>query len=81
MACRDLLATSMASSPTAPNHDHVGAFLFTLANLNEDRRSGTTEEAIQVIADELGYDRTLINLSLTLGIDTGPALRRPLSGA
>src|SRR5208282_1861898 len=72
MAYRDLLTTSMASSPTAPNHDHVGAFLFTLANLNEDRRSGTTEETSQVIAYELGYDRALINLSLTLGIDTGP---------
>ena len=72
MAYRDLLATSMASSPTEPNHDHVGAFLFALANLNEDRRSGMTEDASQVIAYELGYDRALINLSLTLGIDTGP---------
>lgn len=72
MAYRDLLATSLASSPTAPDHDQVGAFLFALVNLNENRRSGTTEDTSQVIAYELGYDRALINLSLTLGIDTGP---------
>lgn len=72
MAYRDLLATSMASSPTAPAHDHLGTFLLALADLDEIRRSGTTRDASQVIASEIAYDRALINLSLTLGIDTGP---------
>ena len=72
MMYKELLATAMASSPTAPDHDHVGAFLLALANLDEVRRSGTTEDVSQVIAHELTYDRALINLSLMLGIDTGP---------
>ncbi len=72
MTYRELLATAMASSPTAPDHDHVGAFLLALADLDEFRRSGTTEDASQAIAHELTYDRALINLSMMLGIDTGP---------
>jgi len=72
MTYRDLLATAMASSPTAPDHDLVGAFLLALADLDEVRRSGTTGDASQAIAHELTYDRALINLSLMLGIDTGP---------
>ena len=46
--------------------------MLALADLDEVRRTGAIKEASQVIASELAYDRALINLSLMLGIDTGP---------
>ncbi len=62
----------MVSHPTAPAHENLGTFLLALADLYEVRRSGTMKDASQVIAYELAYDRALVNLSLMLGIDTGP---------
>lgn len=72
MTYRELLVSSIASYPTGPAHDILGTFLLALADLDEVRRAGTTKDASEVIAYEIAYDRALINLSLMLGIDTGP---------
>ncbi len=72
MVYSDWLAVAMASFPTAPDHDHVSAFLLALADLEEVRRTAPTSDAGAVLAYELAYDRALINLSLQIGIDTGP---------
>ena len=66
------LMAAMASYPTAPDRDHLGAFLIALADLEEFRRSGPTGDLYAVFAHELAYDRALIELSLQIGIDTGP---------
>jgi hypothetical protein len=70
MAYSDWLASAMASYPTAPDHDHLGAFLLALVDLENARRSRSGSEAL--LATELAYDRALITLSLHLGLDTGP---------
>ena len=72
MVYSDWLMAAMASYPTAPDHDHLGAFLLALADLEEFRRSGPTGDFCAVFPHELAYDRALINLSLQIGIDTGP---------
>ena len=72
MVYSDWLMAAMASYPTAPDHDHVIAFLLALADLEEVRRTAPTSDAEAVFAYELAYDRALINLSLQIGVDTGP---------
>jgi len=70
MAYSDFLASAMASYRTAPDHDHLSAFLLALAALEEARRNRSRSE--DLLATELAYDRALINLSRRIGIDTGP---------
>jgi len=72
MVYSDWLMADTASYSTAPDHDHLGAFLIALADLEEFRRSGPTGDFSAVFAYELAYDRALINLSVQIGIDTGP---------
>jgi len=63
---------AMANYPTAPDHDHVSAFLVALADLEGVRQTAPTSDADVVLAYELAYDRALIHLSQHIGIDTGP---------
>ena len=72
MVYSDWLMAAMGSYPTAPDHDHVIAFLLALVDLEEVRRTAPTRDADAVFASELAYDRALINLSLQIGVDTGP---------
>jgi hypothetical protein len=72
MVYSDWLIAAMSSYPTAPDHDHLSAFLLALADLEEVRRTYSTSDAEAVLAYELAYDRALINLSLQIGVDTGP---------
>jgi len=52
--------------------DRVGGFMVASVNLAELQHSGANNDPIHAIACELAYDRALINLCLTVGIDTGP---------
>jgi hypothetical protein len=70
MAYSEFLESAMASHRTAPDHDHVRAFLIALAALEEARQNRPS--SLDLLATELAYDRALINLSLHIGIDTGP---------
>jgi hypothetical protein len=72
MVYSDWLMAAMASHPTAPDHDHISAFFLALADLVEVRQTAPTTDADAVLAYELAYDRALINLSLQIGVDTGP---------
>lgn len=60
----------MAGSPTTPARDGIGSLLLALVDLEETRRSASNHEAR--LADELAYDRALVNVSRRVGIDTGP---------
>ncbi len=72
MAYKDLLTAAVESYPTAPDHEHVAAFLVALADLDAVRYSGTPAPASRVVAHEVAYDAALIKLSEHLGIDTDP---------
>ncbi len=71
MAYRDLLTAATLSYGTAPDHDHVAAFLVALADLDAVRQSRRARPT-HVVAHEIAYDVALIKLSQHLGIDTGP---------
>jgi hypothetical protein len=70
MSYSEFLESAIASHRTAPDHDHVRAFLIALAALEESRQYRPS--SLDLLATELAYDRALINLSLHIGIDTGP---------
>jgi hypothetical protein len=70
MVYSEFLAWAVADYRAAPGHDQVGAFLLALAALEEARRTRPSSE--DQLVTELAYDRALINLSLRIGIDTGP---------
>ena len=72
MVYSDWLMAALASFPTAPDHDHVSAFLLALADLEEVRRTAPTGDPADLLAYQLAYDRALVNLSRQIGIDTGP---------
>jgi len=72
MVYPEWLEAALASYPTAPDHDHVSAFLLALADLEEVRRIAPISDAAAVLASQLAYDRALLSLSLQIGIDTGP---------
>ena len=60
-----------ASYSTAPDHDHLGAFLIALADLEEFRRSGPTGDS-RGVRLRACLRPGPINLSVQIGIDTGP---------